>query len=114
MPALRIKIEMDQGGRIGRGKIELLEHIAELGSISAAGRAMGMSYRRAWELADETNRIFGQPVVERQTGGKGGGGAILTSLGLALVTRFRAIEHVAAEAARGHVEALQNEVRSEE
>ena len=112
MPAPRIKIEMDQGGRIGRGKIELLEHIAELGSISAAGRAMGMSYRRAWELADETNRIFGQAVVERQAGGKGGGGAILTPLGVALVTRFRAIEQAAAKAVRGHVEALQREVRT--
>ena len=111
MPVLRIKIEMDQGGRIGRGKIELLEHIAALGSISAAGRAMGMSYRRAWELVDETNKIFGQAAAESQTGGKGGGGARLTPLGLALVTRFRAIERAAEQAALVHVEALQTEVR---
>jgi molybdate transport system regulatory protein len=111
MPGLRIIIEMDQGGRIGRGKIALLEHIAALGSISAAGRAMGMSYRRAWELLDETNKVFGQAAAESQTGGKGGGGARLTPFGLALVTRFRAIERAAEQAAQLHVEALQTEVK---
>jgi molybdate transport system regulatory protein len=111
MPGLRIIIEMDQGGRIGRGKIALLEHIAALGSISAAGRAMGMSYRRAWELLDETNKVFGQAAAESQTGGKGGGGARLTPFGLALVTRFRAIERAAEQAALLHVEALQTEVK---
>jgi molybdate transport system regulatory protein len=96
MPSMSLRIYLDPEGRIGPGKIELLEKIAALGSISAAGRAMGMSYRRAWELVEETNRIFGKPVAMRQIGGKHGGGATLTPLGLALVSRFRAIEHVAA------------------
>jgi molybdate transport system regulatory protein len=110
MPSMSLRIYLDPEGRIGPGKIELLEKIAALGSISAAGRAMGMSYRRAWELVEETNRIFGKPVATRQIGGRHGGGATLTPLGLALVSRFRAIEAAAAEAAREHVAALQREV----
>jgi molybdate transport system regulatory protein len=110
MPSMSLRIYLDPEGRIGPGKIELLEKIAALGSISAAGRAMGMSYRRAWELVEETNRIFGKPVATRQIGGRHGGGATLTPLGLVLVSRFRAIEAAAAEAAREHVAALQREV----
>ena len=53
MPSLSLRIDLDSGGRIGPGKIALLEQVATLGSISAAGRALGMSYRRAWELLDE-------------------------------------------------------------
>jgi molybdate transport system regulatory protein len=111
MPSLSVRIDLDAGGRIGPGKIELLEQIASLGSISAAGRALGMSYRRAWELVDETNKIFGKAVAERQVGGKGGGGATLTPLGLALVTRYRAIERAAVEVARVHIEALEVETK---
>lgn len=110
MPSLSLRINLDPDARIGPGKIELLEQIASLGSIAAAGRAMGMSYRRAWELVEELNGVFGKPVVARQTGGKHGGGATLTPLGLALVTRFRAIERAAAQAAEIHLAALQNEV----
>jgi molybdate transport system regulatory protein len=110
MPSMSLRIYLDPEGRIGPGKIELLEKIAALGSISAAGRAMGMSYRRAWELVEETNRIFGKPVATRQIGGRHGGGATLTPLGLALVARFRAIEAAVAEAAGEHVAALQREV----
>jgi molybdate transport system regulatory protein len=71
---------------------------------------MDMSYRRAWELVEELNSVFGKPVVERQIGGKHGGGAKLTELGLALIARFRAIERAAAEAANVHLAALQIEV----
>ncbi len=110
MASLSLRIDLDPGGRIGPGKIELLEKIAAFGSISAAGRAMEMSYRRAWELVDEINAIFGKPVVESQAGGRRGGGARLTALGLALVTRFRAVERAAAEAAAEHLAALQVEV----
>jgi molybdate transport system regulatory protein len=110
MPSLSLRIYLDPEGRIGPGKIELLEKIASLGSISAAGRAMGMSYRRAWELVEETNRIFGKPVAIRQIGGKHGGGATLTPLGLTLVARFRAIEAAIAEVSRTHIAALQEEV----
>jgi molybdate transport system regulatory protein len=110
MPSLSLRINLDPEGRIGPGKIALLEQIATFGSIAAAGRAMGMSYRRAWELVEELNAIFGKPVVERQIGGRHGGGAKLTVLGLALVSRFRAIERAAAEAAQAHLSALQVEV----
>lgn len=114
MPSLSLRIYLDPDGRIGPGKIELLEKIAAFGSISAAGRAMGMSYRRAWELVDETNQIFGQPVALSQAGGKRGGGATLTPLGLALITRFRAIERAAFTVAEAHMLALQEEVRRSE
>ncbi|WP_332684499.1 winged helix-turn-helix domain-containing protein [Bosea sp. (in: a-proteobacteria)] len=110
MPSLSLRIDVDPETRIGPGKVELLEKIAAFGSISAAGRAMGMSYRRAWDLVEELNGIFGKPMVERQVGGKSGGGASLTALGLALVSHYRAIEQAAAEAARPHLAALQVEV----
>src|ERR1700760_296903 len=75
LPTLSVRIDLDTEGRIGPGKIQLLENIREFGSISAAGRAMDMSYKRAWDLVDEINRICRRPAVERQTGGKNGGGA---------------------------------------
>ncbi len=110
MPSLSLRIHFDPDGRIGPGKIELMEKIAAFGSIAAAGRSMDMSYRPAWELVDELNAIFRKPVVERQIGGRHGGGARLTGLGLALVTRFRAVERAAAEATKEHLAALQIEV----
>jgi molybdate transport system regulatory protein len=110
MPTLSIKINLDPEGRIGPGKIELLEKIAAHGSISAAGRAMGMSYRRAWDLVEEIQTIFGKPVTSRHAGGKHGGGATLTPFGARLIARFRAIERAAYDAARLDIEALQNEV----
>ena len=110
MASLSVRIALDKGGRIGPGKIDLLETIAACGSISAAGRAMEMSYRRAWELVEEMNSIFAAPVVERQVGGKNGGGATLTPLGRSLVARSRAIEKAADAAARRHLEDLQRDV----
>src|SRR5690606_25527357 len=70
----------------------LLGLIRETGSISAAGRAMDMSYRRAWLLVDEMNRLFRLPVVESQRGGKQGGGAVVTAFGETLLARYMAIE----------------------
>src|SRR3954451_15905447 len=75
LPSLSIRIDLDAGRRIGPGKIALLESIDSSGSISAAGRAMEMSYKRAWDLVDEINTMCRQAAVERQTGGKNGGGA---------------------------------------
>lgn len=89
-PVLRIDFPPEQ--RLGHGKMRLLELIRETGSISAAGRAMGMSYRRAWLLVDEMNRMFSQPVVESQRGGKQGGGAEVSAFGAELLSRFRAME----------------------
>ena len=110
LPSLSVRIDLDPEGRIGPGKIQLLEHIRECGSISAAGRAMDMSYKRAWDLVDEINRICRQAAVERQTGGKNGGGAVLTAFGLSLVTLYRKIERDAASAARKELQALRSEI----
>lgn len=110
MAQLSIRIDFGPDQRIGPGKIALLEQVAALGSISAAGRAMDMSYRRAWELVDELNTIFGQPVALSKSGGKKGGGATLTPLGLSLISRYRAMERAAAAAAEAHLDALQDEI----
>jgi len=110
MPSLSLRIDLDPDGRIGPGKIELLEQIAMYGSISAGARQMNMSYKHAWDLVEEMNQIFGKPVISAQKGGKRGGGATLTTTGRALVTRFRAIERAAAAAAEQHIAALQAEI----
>jgi molybdate transport system regulatory protein len=110
LPSLSVRIDLDTEGRIGPGKIQLLENIREYGSISAAGRAMGMSYKRAWDLVDEINRICRQAAVERQTGGKNGGGAVLTLFGISLVTRYRKIERDAASAVRKELQALHTDI----
>jgi len=110
MPSLSLRINLDPDGRIGPGKIELLEQIAAFGSISAGARQMNMSYKHAWDLVEEMNGIFGKPVVAAQTGGRKGGGAELTAVGRAVVSRFRAIEQAATEAAEQHMNALQAEI----
>src|ERR1700731_1074094 len=106
LPSLSVRIDLDAETRIGPGKIKLLENIHANGSISAAGRAMDMSYKRAWDLVDEINRICGHAAVERQTGGKNGGGAILTPFGLSLINRYRKIERSPESAARKELVAL--------
>ena len=88
----------------------MLENIEACGSISAAGRAMDMSYKRAWDLVDEINHICRQAAVERQTGGKNGGGATLTAFGATLVARYRKVERAAASAARKELAALRSEI----
>jgi molybdate transport system regulatory protein len=110
LPSLSLRIDLDAKGRIGPGKIQLLENIHACGSISAAGRAMDMSYKRAWDLVDEINRICRQAAVERQTGGRNGGGAVLTPFGISLVARYRKIERDAASAARKELQALRSEI----
>ncbi len=110
MADLSIRIDFGAGHRIGPGKIKLLEQIATLGSISAGGRALDMSYRRAWDLVDDLNSIFGKPVVVSKTGGKKGGGASLTPLGFGLISRYRAIERAATAATEPHLTALSTEV----
>ena len=110
MADLSIRIDFGPDLRVGPGKIALLEQIASLGSISAGGRAMDMSYRRAWELIEELNTIFGKPVVQSRSGGKKGGGATLTPLGLSLIARYRAMELAAAAATEPHLKALAAEI----
>ena len=107
MAKLTLRVEFDPDGAVGPGKIELLELVDSLGSIAAAGRAMGMSYRRAWELIDSINQCFREPVVDKQPGGPAGGGAKLTSFGRQVVKHYRAIERKAKRAAAKHLTALQ-------
>ena len=110
LPTLSVRIDLDAEGRIGPGKIQLLENIQKLGSISAAGRAMDMSYKRAWDLVDEINRVCRQTTVAPQTGGKNGGGAVLTPFGLSLVARYRKIDREAASAVRNELIRLQSDI----
>jgi molybdate transport system regulatory protein len=112
MASLFLRIDLNSHGHIGPGKIDLLEQISERGSIAAAGRAMSMSYRRAWELVEEMNVTFGRPVVQSRTGGKAGGGAELTALGYLVLGRYRAMQKAAERASQGHIEAIQAELRS--
>jgi molybdate transport system regulatory protein len=110
-PSLSIRIDLDAERRIGPGKIRLLENIRAFGSISAAGRAMNMSYKRAWDLVDEINRVCRRAAVERRAGGKNGGGAMVTPFGLSLVARYRKIERSVASAARKELLALRADIR---
>ncbi len=103
---LTIRVDFGAFGYLGPGKIALMELIAEHGSISAAGKEMDMSYRRAWLLVDEINRIFREPLVEKQMGGSGGGGARLSPLGQDVVRRYRAIQRAAAAATAADIKAL--------
>jgi molybdate transport system regulatory protein len=113
MRALSLRIDLEANGRIGPGKVELLEQIATHGSIAAGARRMGMSYRQAWTLVEELNRLFGKPAVQARKGGQRGGGAELTPLGLAIVARYRAIERAAEAAAEPHIAALRSEIAGE-
>jgi molybdate transport system regulatory protein len=92
--AARLTLRVDLGAdrAIGPGKIRLLEAIRDAGSITKAGIALGMSYRRAWLLVDDMNNCFRQPVVAAQAGGSHGGGAALTPFGARLIDEYRAIE----------------------
>ena len=91
-PAIRPRLYLGGDVKLGPGKIDLLRLVAEHRSISAAARAMDMSYKRAWQLIDSMNRDFGAPVVTTSTGGRGGGGASLTDLGRTLLDHYAALE----------------------
>jgi molybdate transport system regulatory protein len=86
---VRVWIERDGEKLLGPGRAELLGHIEELGSISAAARQMSMSYRRAWSLVRDINEVAGEPLVDLATGGAGGGGATLTPLGKEALAFYR-------------------------
>src|SRR5690606_33231024 len=88
----RLWITSGESPLAGHGRIALLSHIAEYRSISGAAKAMGMSYKAAWDAVDAMNNLAGEPLVERSTGGKGGGGTRLTPRGERLVANFRLIE----------------------
>lgn len=109
-----ISLRIDFGDkRLGPGKVLLLERIAEHGSIAAAGRSLGMSYKRAWMLVAETDAIFGQPTVEKQQGGKEGGGARLSSLGETIVRAYRQAERLAAKAIEAEIGTMESRIASQ-
>lgn len=105
-PRLRIRIVFGDAGMIGPGKAELLERIDRTGSIAAAGREMGMSYKRAWQLIGTLNAMFSAPVVDRTRGGPGGGGAVLTEAGREVLGLYRAFEADAARAGAARLQAM--------
>jgi molybdate transport system regulatory protein len=95
-----LRIRLAAGGELvmGPGRADLLELIQTTGSIAAAGREMGMSYKRAWALVETMNGLFRAPVVEAMKGGAGGGGARLTETGLQVLNAYRGLEAAAARA----------------
>lgn len=88
----KLRVMFGEEIAMGPGKAELLEAIAETGSITASARQLGMSYRRAWLLVDTMNRCFREPVVASATGGAGGGGAHVTPYGRRVLASFRAMQ----------------------
>jgi molybdate transport system regulatory protein len=111
-PRLRIRIVFGEDEMIGPGKAELLEGIDRCGSIAAAGRDMGMSYKRAWELVGTLNAMFRDPLVESTRGGPRGGGATLTPAGREVLGIYRSFEARAADAGADCIEALQSRLRA--
>jgi molybdate transport system regulatory protein len=97
-PGLTLRVLGVGHPAMGPGRAALLSHIARTGSITSAARAMGMSYRRAWQLVESMNKSFTEPVVVTEVGGKRGGGAAVTALGRRLVMLYRAMENKASSA----------------
>jgi molybdate transport system regulatory protein len=110
-PRLRIRIVFGTDAMLGPGKADLLEHIRETGSIAAAGRAMSMSYKRAWLLVEEMNRAFREPLVDSTRGGPQGGGARLTEAGEAVLVHYRKLEDIMAEAGAARIGVLRGMLR---
>jgi molybdate transport system regulatory protein len=88
----RLHVHLGEEHSLGPGKVQVLEAVRDHGSISAAARALGMAYRHAWELVDDLNRCFREPVVTTAAGGQEGGGARLTPFGEDVIRRFRDME----------------------
>jgi molybdate transport system regulatory protein len=107
MARLRIRIEFEGKHTIGPGKVQLLEAVDAHGSISAAARSMGMSYRHAWEMIDDVLQCFREPVIETETGGRAGGGARVTDFGRRLIQRYRAMQTKAQKALQSDLDALE-------
>ena len=110
-PVARLRIVLGRDIAIGPGKADLLEGIRETGSIAAAGRRMGMSYKQAWLLIDTMNRCFSKPLVEAVKGGRSGGGAHLTELGQDVLTRYRRMQGATAEVIADDLAALKRVMR---
>jgi molybdate transport system regulatory protein len=104
---LRIRLYFEDGSMIGPGKADLLALIGETGSIAAAGRRMGMSYKRAWGLVDVLNSMFEEPLVESSRGGAKRGGATLTPAGERVLALYRDLEDKSRRASAREIEALE-------
>jgi molybdate transport system regulatory protein len=107
-PAVQFRVRITKGDdiAIGPGKVDLLEAIGATGSITAAAKELGMSYRRAWLLIDTMNRCFKTPIVEAEAGGRSGGGTRLTETGRDAIRLYRAIERKATKSAAADVTRL--------
>jgi molybdate transport system regulatory protein len=107
-----IRIDLERGGRIGPGKIALLEAISKTGSITSAARSMNMSRMTAWLLVEEINKLLSKPAVTAQSGGAGGGGgAKLTPVGQKLIQHYHSIEKRTRAAARSEFQAFHKLLR---
>lgn len=104
---LRLRVLFGDDAMLGPGKADLLELIETNGSIAAAGRAMKMSYKRAWMLVEEMNAAFREPLVDSTRGGQQGGGARLSDTGRTVLMHYRRLEENAAAAGRTEVAAIQ-------
>lgn len=102
----KVRILLGEATTIGPGKIALLEAIDHHGSISAAARRLGMSYRRAWQLVNTMNLDFTTPLVEVAKGGAGGGGAHLTVLGREVISRYQTMAEMAHASIESHLSAF--------
>ena len=91
-PGVRFRIDFAKNSSVGPGKIRLLEAIRDSGSLSRAARSIGMSYRRAWLLVNSLKQSFREPVTLASTGGKDGGGMLVTEFGDALISNYRELE----------------------
>jgi molybdate transport system regulatory protein len=109
---LTIRLDFEAGRRLGAGKVALLESIDKTGSISAAGRAQGMSYRRAWLLVDDLNQLFASPLVAAHHGGVNGGGAALTDEGRRIVALYRDAEAKMRSAAGTEIDSIERGLAS--
>ncbi|HET7365612.1 MAG TPA: LysR family transcriptional regulator [Burkholderiales bacterium] len=108
---LTLRVLGKRAAAMGPGKAELVERIAETGSISAAARAMGMSYRRAWQLVEALNHDFREPIVSTAIGGQRGGGAQVTPFGRRMVAAYRAMESKASRAIAAELRRFDRELR---
>ena len=113
MPHLSIRIDFEpSGSALGPGMAQLLERVAELGSIRRAAASMDMSYRKAWLLIQEMQKTFDGPIVTAEAGGVSGGGTQLTELGNSLLKIYRRVESRAADAVAGDLGTLSGMVRA--
>jgi molybdate transport system regulatory protein len=104
--AVRFRVDFAEHASVGPGKICLLEAIRDAGSLSTAARNIGMSYRRAWLLVESLSQSFREPVTVASTGGKDGGGMLVTEFGDALIKHYRELERDVARLAERRLQPI--------